>query len=81
MQWSWIFLAVSSLSYLGMGVAPPTPDWGQMIAESRGIMQTAPWTVIWPMAALSSLIIGINLAVDAWAKLLGIDRIQRAPGR
>lgn len=81
MQWSWIFLAVSSLSYLGMGVAPPTPDWGQMIADSRGIMQTAPWTVIWPMAALSSLIIGINLAVDAWAKVLGIDRIQRAPGR
>lgn len=80
MQWSWIFLAVSSLSYLGMGVAPPTPDWGQMIADSRGIMQTAPWTVIWPMAALSSLIIGINLAVDAWAKVLGVDRIQRAPG-
>jgi len=55
MQWSWIFLAVSSLSYLGMGVAPPTPDWGQMIADGRGLMQQAPWTVIWPMAALSSL--------------------------
>lgn len=80
MQWSWIFLAVSSLSYLGMGVAPPTPDWGQMIAESRGIMQAAWWAVIWPMVALSSLIIGINLAVDAWAKVLGVDRIQRAPG-
>lgn len=80
MQWSWIFLAVSSLSYLGMGVAPPTPDWGQMIADGRGLMQQAPWTVIWPMAALSSLIIGINLAVDAWAKVLGIDRVQRAPG-
>lgn len=80
MQWSWIFLAVSSLSYLGMGVAPPTPDWGQMISDGRGVMQQAPWTVIWPMAALSSLIIGINLAVDAWAKVLGIDRVQRAPG-
>lgn len=80
MQWSWIFLAVSSLSYLGMGVAPPTPDWGQMIADSRGIIQAAPWTVIWPMAALSSLIIGINLAVDAWAKVLGVDRVLKAPG-
>ncbi|MFO1120794.1 MAG: ABC transporter permease [Hyphomicrobiales bacterium] len=80
MQWSWIFLAVSSLSFLGMGVAPPTPDWGQMIADSRGVMRTAAWTVVWPMAFLSSLIIGINLAVDAWAKVLGVDRVQRTPG-
>ena len=80
MQWSWIFLAVSSLSFLGMGVAPPTPDWGQMISDSRGIMRTAPWTVIWPMFFLSSLIIGINMAIDAWAKVLGIDRVQRTPG-
>ncbi len=53
MQWSWILLAVSSLSFLGMGVAPPTPDWGQMIADARGIMQRAPWALIWPMLALS----------------------------
>jgi peptide/nickel transport system permease protein len=80
MQWSWIFLAVSSLSFLGMGVAPPTPDWGQMIADARGIMQVAPWALIWPMAALSSLVIGTNLLVDAWARAVGIDRLQRVPG-
>jgi peptide/nickel transport system permease protein len=79
MQWSWIFLAVSSLSFLGMGVAPPTPDWGQMISDSRGIMRSAPWTVIWPMIFLSSLIIGVNLAVDAWAKALGVGRLGGAP--
>lgn len=80
MQWSWILLAVSSLSYLGMGIAPPTPDWGQMISDSRGIMQLAPWALIWPMAALSSLVIGVNLLVDAWARAVGIDRTQRVPG-
>jgi peptide/nickel transport system permease protein len=79
MQWSWIFLAVSSLSYLGMGVAPPTPDWGQMISDARGIMQLAPWALIWPMVALSSLVIGMNLLVDAWARTLGIDRMRRVP--
>ena len=79
MQWSWIFLAVSSLSFLGMGVAPPTPDWGQMISDALGIMGTAPWTVIWPMIFLSSLIIGVNLAVDAWAKALGVGRLGRMP--
>jgi peptide/nickel transport system permease protein len=79
MQWSWIILAVSSLSFLGMGVAPPAPDWGLMISDARGVMAAAPWTAIWPMLALSSLIIGINLAVDALAKVLGVDRVQRSP--
>jgi peptide/nickel transport system permease protein len=79
MQWSWIFLAVSSLSFLGMGVAPPTPDWGQMISDSRGVMRSAPWAVIWPMIFLSSLIIGVNLLVDAWAKALGVGQTGRAP--
>lgn len=80
MQWSWILLAVSSLSFLGMGVAPPTPDWGQMIADARGIMQRAPWALIWPMLALSSLVMGMNLAVDAWARVTGVERNRRVPG-
>lgn len=80
MQWSWILLAVSSLSFLGMGVAPPTPDWGQMIADARGIIQRAPWALIWPMLALSSLVIGMNLAVDAWARVTGVERNRRVPG-
>ena len=80
MQWSWILLAVSSLSFLGMGVAPPTPDWGQMIADARGIMQRAPWALISPMLALSSLVIGMNLAVDAWARVTGVERTRRVPG-
>lgn len=80
MQWSWIVLAVSSLSFLGMGVAPPTPDWGQMIADARGIMQRAPWALIWPMLALSSLVIGMNLAVDAGARVTGVERNRRVPG-
>jgi peptide/nickel transport system permease protein len=80
MQWSWILLAVSSLSFLGMGVAPPTPDWGQMIADARGIMQRAPWALIWPMLALSSLVIGMNLVVDAWARATGVERNRRVPG-
>jgi peptide/nickel transport system permease protein len=52
-----------------------------MISDSRGLMAIAPWTVLWPMAALSSLVIGTNLAADAFAKVLGVDRARRAPGR
>ena len=79
MRWSWMLLAFSSLSFLGFGVSPPTPDWGLMIADARGYMAFAPWFVIAPIVALSSLIIGINLAADALAKALGIDRSQKAP--
>lgn len=79
MRWSWMLLAFSSLSFLGFGVSPPTPDWGLMIADARGFMSFAPWGVLGPVIALSSLIIGINLTADALAKTLGIDRAQKAP--
>jgi len=79
MRWSWMLLAFSSLSFLGFGVSPPTPDWGLMISDARTFMSFAPWTALAPVIALSSLIIGINLSADALAKALGIDRAQRAP--
>ena len=74
MRWSWMLLAFSSLSFLGFGVSPPTPDWGLMIADARSFMAIAPWAGFAPVVALSSLIIGINLAADALAKTLGVDR-------
>ena len=79
MRWSWMLLAFSSLSFLGFGVSPPTPDWGLMISDSRSFLAIAPWAGLYPIAALSSLIIGINLTADALAKALGVDRAQKAP--
>lgn len=78
MRLSWMLLTFSSLSFLGFGVAPPTPDWGQSISEARIYMSLAPWGVLGPMIALSSLIIGVNLTADALAKALGIDRARKA---
>jgi len=79
MRWSWMLLAFSSLSFLGFGVTPPTPDWGLMIAENRSRLAIAPWGSIFPMLALGTLVIGINLASDALAKAMGLDRSQEAP--
>jgi len=79
MRWSWMLLAFSSLSFLGFGVSPPTPAWGLMVADSRTFLAIAPWSGLFPIAALSSLIIGINLTADALAKTLGVDRAQKAP--
>lgn len=79
MRWSWMLLAFSSLSFLGFGVAPPTPDWGLMISSSRGVLSIAPHWTFAPLLALSSLIIAINLTADALAKATGLDRAQGAP--
>ncbi len=76
MRWAWMLLAFSSLSFLGFGVVPPTPDWGLMIADSRGMISIAPWAVIFPALALSTLIISINLTADALAKAIGLDRAK-----
>jgi len=79
MRWSWMLLSFSSLSFLGFGVTPPTPDWGLMISENRSRLVIAPWGSIFPMLSLGTLIIGINLAADALAKAMGLDSSQEAP--
>lgn len=78
MEWSWMLLAFSSLSFLGFGVTPPTPDWGLMISDARLYLTVIPLAALAPMTALAILIVGINLAVDALGKTLGIDRIRGA---
>jgi peptide/nickel transport system permease protein len=79
MNWSWMLIGFASLSFLGFGVTPPTPDWGFMIAKNRDILAIQPWAVFGPVIMLSTLIIGINLFADAFAKALGLDRSHGAP--
>ena len=79
MNWSWMLLGFSSLSFLGFGVPPPTPDWGYMIAINREVLAIQPWSVFGPALMLSTLIVGINLFADAFAKAMGLDRSQGAP--
>ena len=54
----------ATLSFLGFGLAPPSPDWGLTIATERIFLQIAPWTVLFPAAALASLVVGVNLITD-----------------
>lgn len=80
MRASWVVLLISALSFLGFGVNPPTPDWGLMIAENRTIISIAPWASVAPIVALSSLVVGLNLAADGLAKALGLDLIRGIGG-
>jgi peptide/nickel transport system permease protein len=64
-----IFL-VASLGFLGVGVPPPTPDWGVMVSEAQDYATTSPWMVIFPALAISTLVIGINLVSDGVKQLV-----------
>lgn len=57
-------LLEAALSFLGLGVQPPTPSWGLMISEAKGYMFFAPWLIAIPGLALFSLVLGINLLGD-----------------
>ena len=60
-----IMIIEAGLSYLGLGVRPPTPSWGAMILEGKDAMFTAPWEVLAPGVALVVTVVAFNLLGDA----------------
>jgi peptide/nickel transport system permease protein len=69
-------LLEAALSFLGLGVPPPLPSWGLMIAEAKEYMFFSPWVIMIPGAALFVLVLGINLLGDGLRDMLGarLDR-------
>ncbi|MEZ4635322.1 MAG: ABC transporter permease [Caldilineaceae bacterium] len=56
--------AIGTLGFLGIGLPPPDPDWGNMVNEARRFIFANPLAVIWPSLAIASLVIGLNLFAD-----------------
>ena len=63
-RFGYAIFTAATLSFLGLGLQPPSPDWGLQIAEGRVYIQIAWWMVLWPAAALATLVVGVNLAAD-----------------
>jgi peptide/nickel transport system permease protein len=59
-----VVIQAGALSFLGLGVPPPTPDWGRMLAEGRDYMATAWWLATFPGLALVLLVLSVNLVGD-----------------
>jgi peptide/nickel transport system permease protein len=57
-------LAEAALSYLGLGVQPPDPSWGQMLKEAHDYLSVAPWLAVLPGLALATTVLGFNLLGD-----------------
>ncbi len=62
---AWCILSASSLSFLGLGVQPPTPDWGVILSEGRSYMYQAPWITVGPGLIFMATILAINLLGDS----------------
>ncbi len=60
-----VILLEAGLSFLGLGIQPPTPSWGVMILEARPILLSAPWAGLFPGAAIVTTVLSANLVGDA----------------
>ena len=67
--------AIGTLGFLGIGLPPPDPDWGNMVNEARRNIFANPLAVIWPALAIATLVIGLNLFADGLSEEL--SRYQR----
>jgi peptide/nickel transport system permease protein len=75
-QFSLGILAEAGLSYVGLGVQPPAPSWGRMLAESQTMIAFAPWLAIFPGLAIVLTVLGLNLMGDGLRDLLD-PRVRR----
>lgn len=64
-MFGWVLLAESALSFLGIGVPPPAPTWGNMLATGRPYLEQAVWLGILPGLCISLTLLGVNLLGDA----------------
>jgi len=69
---SYAILIASSLGFLGLGVQPPSPDWGLMISENQRFIVQAPWVALVPAGAVATLVIGVNLLTDGLRQARGL---------
>lgn len=71
LRFSYAILIISALGYLGIGVQPPTPDWGLMISESAPYLTIAPWMTLAPALGIVASVTSVNLVGDGLQEVIG----------
>ncbi|MDG9793556.1 MULTISPECIES: ABC transporter permease [Brucella/Ochrobactrum group] len=74
LDFGFVILIASSLSFLGLGVQPPTPDLGSMVAEGAKYLPDSWWLTVFPGLAILIAVFGFNLIGDALREFLGVDQ-------
>jgi peptide/nickel transport system permease protein len=75
LRFSYAIFLVASLGFLGVGVQPPSPDWGLMVKEARNTVTQTPWALYFPAGAIALVVIGANLLAD------GLKRVLQVPSQ
>lgn len=70
LRFSYAIFLVASLGFLGVGVQPPSPNWGLMVNEARPYVTQQPWALFFPAGAIALLVIGVNLMADGLKRVL-----------
>jgi peptide/nickel transport system permease protein len=64
LQLGFVIILEATLSFLGAGIPPPTPTWGQMVANGRDYLETAWWLSVFPGLAIAVVVLSFNLLGD-----------------
>ncbi|MFH1935575.1 MAG: ABC transporter permease [Pseudomonadota bacterium] len=64
LRFCFVFLYIAALSFLGLGIQPPTADWGGMVSENVGAISFGIHTPLWPAGEIAFLTVGVNFIVD-----------------
>jgi peptide/nickel transport system permease protein len=70
MRFSYSIFLVASLGFLGLGIQPPSPDWGMMVSEGRTWFNIAPWVLLYPAGAIALLVVGVAFMSDGLRRML-----------
>ena len=70
MRFSYSIFLVASLGYLGLGVQPPSPDWGLQINDARNFLPIAPWLLLFPACTIAVLVVSTNLMSDGLRQVM-----------
>ena len=72
LRFSYAIFLVASLGFLGVGVQPPSPDWGLMVKEGRANFSQTPWALYFPAGAIAILVISVNILADTLKQVLEV---------
>jgi peptide/nickel transport system permease protein len=75
LRFSYAIFLVASLGFLGVGVQPPSANWGLMVQEAQTNVTQTPWALYFPAAAIAVVVIGVNLMAD------GLRQVLQAPSQ
>lgn len=74
LEMGWAIMDISALSFLGLGIQPPTAEWGAMINEGRAFIRTHPQLMLYPGLCILIVVSSFNLLGESLAKLLSVSR-------